>query len=194
MVRSITVIILSALLSMAALTSCGTDESLGGNVTEFTTSYATAQSSQARLEANLITGNTCTGGVSAGGTVETENVNFSVNVVSTTKGSVVPLPLAITGYTVSFAAKNVGAPAIADLTSDYNTIITPGSSASIPVAVVTDKLKIELLTADPGLACSLSIYQYDVTVKFHAAEVGSTKPENKTIAAGMVVAIADRAN
>lgn len=194
MARSITLKILAALSMMAALSSCGSDENLGGNVTEFTTSYATAKSLSARLEANVLTGNTCTAGVSSGGNIVTESVDFTISVTSTLKGSGTSLPLAITGYTVSFAAKNAGSPAIADLTSNFNTSITPGTSLTLPVAVVTDRLKVELLNTDPGLACSLSIYQYDVTVKFHATEVGSTKPENKDIIAGMVVAIADRAN
>ena len=176
---------------MAALAACGGGEGLGVNVTQFKTSRATAGSSTPRLEADLITGNTCTAGVPAEGTLTTESISFTVSTVASTSN---PLPISITGYTVSFTPKNSGTPAMGDITSSYSVAnITPGQSVTIPVSVITDVRKLEMITADSTLPCSLTIYQYDVTVKFHAAEVGSGD-SSKDIVAGMVLAVADRNN
>lgn len=176
---------------LTTIAGCGGGDSLGGNVTQFKTSTATASAATPRLEADLITGNTCTAGVTSGGTIVTETVNFTISTVASTTKT---LPLSITGYTVSFTPKNAGTPALGVLTSDYSvSSITPGSSVSIPVAVTTDLQKRDMILADGTLPCSLSIYQYDVTVRFHATEIGSGDG-SKDIVAGMVMAMADRNN
>ena len=177
------------------ISSCGSDESAGGNVTEFTTSYASASAATTRLEADLITGNTCTA-TGTPGTIVTESVDFTVTTTSTVKSTsvpaVTPLPISITGYTVSYVPKNAGVPALAPSTGTTTVIITPSGSATISVPIITDLQKVNFISANPSLPCSLNIYQYDVSVIFNAAEVGISG--SKTITANLVLAVADRNN
>jgi hypothetical protein len=174
------------------IASCGTDSSVGG-VTEFKTSYATASASTTRLEADLITGNTCSVTGSTGGTIETESVDITIKATSSTKGSVASLPIEIMGWTVTFVPKNAGIPELPPLSATTSTYITPSSSVSIPVAITTDLQKLNLIIANPSLPCSLNLYQYDVYVRFTAREVGSTEG-SKLINASLVMALADRNN
>lgn len=182
---------MAVLLSLGYLltSGCGGGENLGGNVGEFKTATVTAVSATPRLEADLINGNTCSATGSAGGTIETESVDFTITTKATTSN---PLPLSITGYTVTYVPKNAGAPALAPLTSNFSTSgIIPGASLTIPVAVTTDLQKVDLITANPDFPCSLTILQYDVNVSFNVVEVGSGEG-SKSVNAGFVMAIADR--
>jgi hypothetical protein len=192
-----TVLVKIILICSIGLTvaSCGSDESAGGNVTEFTTSYASASASTTRLEADLITGNTCTAPVTPG-TLLTETVDFTISTTSTVKATsvpaVTPLPISITGYTVTYTPKNAGIPALSPTTGVTTVIINPSASATISVPISTDLQKLNLISANPSLPCSLNIYQYDVSVSFNAVEVGISG--SKTITAALVLAIADRNN
>jgi hypothetical protein len=188
MLKNTTYKLLAIALYSFTLSSCGGDTSLGGNVTEFKASIATASAATPRLEADLVKGNTCTTGSSAGGTIITESVDFTI--IATKSSSASSLPLNITGYTVTFTPKQVGIPALGQLTNTFSTSVNPSGSVTIPVAIITDKMKVDLITANPALACSLSIYQYDVAVSFHAVEIGTGVA--KDISAGMLLAIADR--
>lgn len=172
------------------LSSCGMDNSVGG-VTQFKTSSASATASTTRLEADLITGNTCTDPVTPG-TIVTETVNFTINTTSSVSGTAKPLPIKITGWTVSYVPKNAGIPALDPLTAPASIIINPSGSATIAVPVTTDLQKVNLIIANPSLPCSLNIYQYDVLVTFDAVEVGMEG--SKTITASLVMAMADRNN
>lgn len=183
------------------VTSCGSggggfgSGNLGGNITEFKTSYAYATASTPRLEADLVTGNSCTAtGWPGDGTIITESVDISINTVSTAKGGATPLPISIDGYNVYFTPKNAGYPTYAQLTrlsNPYTAIINPGGSLKLPVAVITEQLKRDLILADPFFPCSLNIYQYDVTVVINATEA---QGEVKAITASFVMSLADRNN
>lgn len=186
--------IMKSLLTIALVTSftaCGGGDDLGGGLAEFKTVTATALPSTTRLEADLITGNTCTDTGTEGGTVSTESIDFNI---STTAVSANPLSISITGYTVSYVPKNAGVPPLTPITSAYGpVVITPGSSATISVPVITDLQKIDMIGANLSLPCSLSIYQYDVAVTFNAAEIGAGD-SSKTIKGFTVMALADRNN
>jgi len=174
------------------LFSCGSQESAGGGVTEFKTSRLSATAATTRLEADLITGNTCSAtGSSTGGTINTELVDFTITATSTATTSPT-LPVAITGYTVTFVPKNAGIPALTPLTGTTSQIINPSGTATISVPITTDLQKINLIGANTSLPCSLNIYQYDVFVNFSAVEVGTDGSDSVT--ASLVMAIADRNN
>jgi len=174
------------------LFSCGSQESAGGGVTEFKTSRVTATAATTRLEADLITGNTCSAAGSTGGTIVTELVDFTITATSTATTSPT-LPVAITGYTVTFVPKNAGIPALTPLTGTTSQIINPTGTTTISVPITTDLQKINLISANASLPCSLNIYQYDVFVTFNAVEVGVDE-SNKSVTASLVMAIADRNN
>jgi len=173
------------------LFSCGSQESAGGGVTEFKTSNVTATAATTRLEADLITGNTCSATGSTGGTIDTELVDFTITATSTATNST-PLPVSITGYTVTFVPKNAGIPALTPLTGTTSRIINPTSVTTISVPITTDLQKINLIAANNALPCSLNIYQYDVFVNFSAVEVGVSG--DKSVTASLVMAMADRNN
>jgi len=177
-------------LMLLAVAGCGGGDSLGGNVTEFKTSVAYATADTPRLEADLVTGNTCSANGSEGGSIVTESVTFQVTTQALTTNN--PLPISISGYTVSFRAKNAGIPDLTDLTSNYTVpAIAAGSTVSIPVAITTDLQKLTFLQNNPEYVCGGLVAQYDVTVRFHASEVGSGDG-SKDIVAGLVMALADR--
>lgn len=188
--KIITKILLLASISIL-LFSCGSQQSAGGGVTEFKTSYLTATAATTRLEADLITGNTCSATASTGGTIVTEAVDFTITATSTVTTST-PLPVTITGYTVTFVPKNAGTPALTPLTGTTSQIINPSGVATISVPITTDLQKVNLISANTSLPCSLNIYQYDVYVTFSAVEVGING--SKSVTASLVMAMADRNN
>lgn len=187
-------LIRAALLSvaiMASVTGCGSGSDIGGGTSEFKTVIATAVPSTTRLEADLITGNTCSATGSTGGTIATETIDFTI---STRAVSSPALPISITGYTVSYIPKNAGVPALTPITSPFGPIvINPGSSAIISAQVITDQQKRDMIAADTSFPCSLLIHQYDVSVRFNAAEIGADDSA-KLITGSTVMAVADRNN
>lgn len=188
-----TKLILKSLLAIALVASfagCGSNSDLGGGVSEFKTVMATAVASTTRLEADLITGNSCTAGGEAGSLL-TESIDFTI---SSTAVSAKALPISVSGYTVTYVPKNAGTPVLTPITSPYGPIvINPGSSQPISVPVITDLQKRDMISADPSFPCSALLYQYDVTVRFNAVEIGADDSV-KSINGSTVMAIADRAS
>ena len=180
-------------LSMvAALTSCG-EEELGGGIGEFTTVKASASSSTGRLESDLVTGNTCAGGASTGGALETDYVD--VNFSSTAMFATGALDLVVSKITVHYTPANASSPALPDYVNLTTQTIPPGSSVPIPVAVVPEFYKRDLIlrTTQNLAACSGDIFEYSVRVTFEASEPGGNG-KIKNITADMQLAIADRNN
>lgn len=187
------VLMLGGLFAMIALVSCG-EESVGGGVGEFTTVSARAQSSTSRLESDVVDNNTCTDGVSDGGTVITESVN--VNFISTSMYASGALNLVISSITVQYVPRTVNgvtAPPLATRQFSHQQTVGPGQSVTVPVAVVTDGMKMELINrATQNLdLCSGEIFEYDVTILFEVSEPGGNGDVHN-IPARLTVAIADR--
>jgi len=179
-------------LSMvAALTSCG-EEDLGGGIGEFTTVRASATALTNRLEADLITGNTCSTAGSTGGTFLTESVD--VEFTSTELFSTGALDLVISSITVQYTPVNPATtPDLPDYFIATTETVGPGDAVTIPVAVMTDSYKQDLfLRPTQNLtACSGVIYKYYVDVIFEVSEPGGNG-KTRNVSTRLNVEIADR--
>ena len=181
-------------LSMvAALTSCG-EEELGGGIGEFTTVRASAVATTNRLESDLITGNTCTDGVSTGTeTVSTDNVDVAFT--STALFTTGALNLVISRITVQYTPVNPATtPDLPDYFIATTQTVAPGATVSIPVAVMTDSHKVLLLThpTQSLSACSGVVFPYYVDVIFEVSEPGGNG-KTRNVSTRLNVEIADRA-
>jgi len=176
---------------IAALTSCG-EEDLGGGIGEFTTVTASAVSQTNRLESDLITGNTCTGGVTSGGAFETDTVD--VDFSSTALFPSGNLNLLISKITVQYTPVNpTTTPALPDFFITTSQTVTPGSTAAVPVAVVPDNFKFALATRSTQnlQACSADYFEYYVNIIFEVSEPGGNG-KTSNVTASLNVAVADR--
>ena len=183
-----------AVYSMVLLTSCGSD-SPGGGTSEFKTISISASASTTRLESDLLTGNTCTNSVSSGGTFSTDSVD--VNIVSTAyPGITTALPVAIDSYTIDFipnASMSTGTPpALSRLSgSSLGQSISAGGSLTIPVAIVPEALKVNLVNNGTIGLCSGTVYAYYALITFQGIEVG-TGTRNSIGPISLDVVFADR--
>jgi hypothetical protein len=178
--------LLLLLFSFFILSSCG--GTTGGGVAEFKTVTVSAQSSTPRLESDVLTGNVCP---ATTGTFVTDSVNFTVTSTAYPNLNGTASTVGIDSYTVSFSPANPSSPALPDLHgSTTGTNVPSGGNITIPVAVAPDTLKVSLVN-DKGLQpCSLTVFEYYVTVTFDALEIntGTRQP----ITARLNVAFADR--
>jgi len=183
-------------LSMvAALTSCG-EEELGGGIGEFTTVSASATADTGRFESDLLTGNTCSAGVSSGGNFGTDVVDVAFT--STALFTPGALNLLIRGVTIRYTPVNPPIststpPPLPDYPWNFSTQVEPGESITIPVPVLPEVYKNALATrATQNLqACGGDLYEYFVQVIFHVSEPGGNGKERDVIA-NLNIAIADR--
>ncbi len=181
---------LCGLCVAAALISCG-EEELGAGIGEFTTVNASASSSTGRLESDLITGNTCAGGTSTGGALETDYVD--VNFRSTAMFATGALDLVVSKITVHYTPANASSPALPDYVNLTTQTIPPDSTVPIPVPVVPEFYKRDLIlrTTQNLTACGGDIFEYSVRVTFEVSEPGGNG-KIKSVVADMQLAIADR--
>lgn len=172
-----------------ALSSCGGGD-LGGGIGEFATVNATAVAKTGRLESDIVTGNTCTD-VSTGGTIETDNVD--VDFTSTPQFNDGALNLVVTRITVHYTPANSATPAIPDAFLNTNQTVSPGSTVTFPIPVLTETQKIALLdrTTLPMPVCSSTVFEYYVDIVFETTEPGGNG-KTRNITAKMNLAVADR--
>jgi hypothetical protein len=168
-------------LSLLILTSCG-GEGPGGGVAEFKTVSISATALTPSLESDVLTGNTCSGSVSTGGTVSTDSVD--VEITSTLyPGITSGLPVAIDSYSVQFAPDNSHSteppPALAGLSgSTLGQTVQPNNALTIPVGVASQSMKFKLINDGVIPPCSAIIHAYFATITLSAVEVGSGTRKN----------------
>lgn len=160
--------------AVVALASCGGGD-LGGGVGEFTTVTATARVTTPSFESDILTDNTCTDGVSTGGTVVTDNVD--VDFTSTAQFTTGALNLAISKITIRYTPApggTVAAPAIPDSFLNFNETVVPDETVTIPVPILTRDQKILLINrATQAMpACTATTFRYYVDVIFEVSEPG----------------------
>lgn len=183
---------LCGLCVAAALISCG-EEELGAGIGEFTTVNASASSSTGRLESDLITGNTCSSGVSSGaGTFSTDNVDVAFT--STALFPTGALNLVISKITVQYTpAAPATTPDLPDNFFGITQPVGPGTTLTIPVAVMPDSYKQALFSRPTQnlTSCSGVIYTYHVDVIFEVSEPGGNG-KIRNVATKLTVDITDR--
>lgn len=184
----------TTLVLIVLLMSCGENAS---GVAEFKTVNATASVDPEKnpLLADLAT---WTGDPCAEGSTYSV-VNDLVNVTVTSKANIATgtsLPLILQAATISFSPADTISPYLPPLyTPSYQnlngTILPAGESLSVPVEVVTHRLKEYFGTT---LLCTgfSPIYSYNATISIDAIEQGTGKVSN--MSAGMTVRFADFAD
>jgi hypothetical protein len=178
------------------LTSCG--GSPGGGAADFSTVTVVATAGSAgspvsRLESDVVTGNTCTAGVSSVGNVVTDFETFTIT--STAFTGVTGRPVALDSYTIHFIPNNAAStsppPILPDLPStSLGAIVQPGSSLTLSIAVVPNAMKVNLLNQFAFPLCSSTVWVYYAVVNFTAIE-NDTTVSPKIITASLDVAIID---
>ncbi len=186
---------LVGIFSLLILASCG-GENPGGGVAEFKTVSVSASALTTSLESDVLTGNTCTGSGSIGGSIETDNVD--VKITSTRYpglDSNAGLPVAIDSYTVQFLpdashSTEPPPPLAALVGSILGQTVQPNGTLTIPVGVASQAMKSILLSgAIPR--CSGVIHAYFATITFSGVEIG-TGTRNNIGPISLNVAFADR--
>jgi len=176
---------------IATLTSCGSEENLGGGIGEFTTVSASAVADTNRLESDLLTGNTCSDAGSADGTLSTDIINVAV-----TSKALFPsgnLDLLISKITVQYQPANALTPPLPDYFISTRQTIAPGQTVSVPVAVLTDNYKFALATRPTQSLqpCSMDMFEYYVRIVFEVSEPGGNG-KTRNVTADLTLAVADR--
>ncbi|MEI6208308.1 MAG: hypothetical protein WCP20_16125 [Desulfuromonadales bacterium] len=166
-------LLLSLAISLGA-SGCGGG---GGGSAELRTSYVTAASGTASLDADVISWVDASGAkatacaaTSNASTPAADTVNVSV--VSTTYSNTgsVGLPIRIESATISYAPANTATPPMASEFQTIGVIMTNGGTASVPVRVVSQEQKLRL---QPKLACNATIYNYYTTITLNVTEIGT---------------------
>jgi hypothetical protein len=189
MKRSKAGLLLLVVLSLV-LSSCGGGSS-GGGLASFKTVQVSATAATPRLESDVRTGNTCGLAGSTGGTFSTDlvNVTLTSTVYPNYTGTISPVE--IDSYVIHFAPADNVSPALPDISgSIIGQTVTGGGTLILPIAVVTDLLKFNLVTAYNLQLCSATMYTYYVTITFNALELNTGTRAG--IQTSLTVAIADR--
>lgn len=186
--------VVMAVYAMVLLTSCGSD-SPGGGTSEFKTVSISASASTTRLESDLVTDNTCTSNVSSGGKFSTDSVEVKVS-STLYPGVSSSLPVAIDSYTIDFIpnpSMSTGTPpALSRLSgSSIGQSVSAGGSLTIPLAVVTEAMKSNMVNNGTMGLCSATAYAYYAMITFQGIEVG-TGTRNNIGPISLDVVIADR--
>ncbi|HBA89985.1 MAG TPA: hypothetical protein DCZ75_18915 [Geobacter sp.] len=174
----------------ALLSSCG-DENLGAGVGEFTTVTASAVASTTRLESDVLTDNTCSAGVSTGGTFSTDTVDIDFTSTSLFPNA---LNLVVSRITIQYTPVNPATtPPLPDYFISTSQVVAPGSTVTIPVVVVPDNYKFALVSRSTQNlnVCSADYFEYYVNVLFTVSEPGGNG-KSRDVPAKLNVAIADR--
>jgi hypothetical protein len=183
--------LLAVLCAAFPLLSCG-GGNLGGGVGEFASVLvkASADISKNPFEVNVLTGNTCAGDVSTGGTFVTDSADVTLTSTPFTGLTGQASPIFIDSYTVTFTPADPTSPALPPLdVSTIGTSIAAGGSLTMPVAIAPFTLKSSLVI-DKGLQpCSLTTFKYFATITFKARELNTGKSAN--IVTSLTVVFAD---
>jgi hypothetical protein len=162
-----------AIITTVCISSCG-GESPGGGTSEFKTVSISSAAKSVSLDSDILKGNTCTNGVSAGGTVIADSVDFTFTSKVYT-GVTTGLPVAIDSYTIEYVANpsastSTPVPVVASVSgSILGQTISPGGSLTVPVNVVTIPIKESIAIS----RCVGPLYSYYALVRFSAVEVGT---------------------
>lgn len=176
------------LLSMTlccGLFGCGTP----GPSSELTTVYLTATPSSSRLEADVLTGNSCSAG---GGKYQTETI--PIVVTSTAYANATDkYPVTINSIKISYskADPTSAAPSL-PIHYDSGLMINPGESKTFDVTVAPDNLKADMVNNYGFNLCSLDYWQYYATITISGFENYSNR--EVSIVTSVTVAFADRNN
>ncbi len=160
-----------------------------GTTTDLSTVYLTASPGSSRLEADVLTGNSCTTG---GGTYTTETIPIDITSTPYTTATV-KSPVTINKITISYSKydPNSAAPALPDQ-YDSGVTINPGTKQTINVNVAPDKLKLDLVDTHGFSLCSKDYWEYYVKITFSGVEDFTNK--SVSISTQVKVAFADRNN
>jgi hypothetical protein len=137
--------------------------------------YLTATPLTSRLEADVLTANTCTAGISADGTFTTQTV--SINITSTKyPNAIVGSPVTINSIVISYIPYNSAA-SNHPLPTLYDTggTIAAGTTKTFTVNVAPDMLKINMVNNMGFQLCSMDYWEYYADITFNGVENNSNK-------------------
>lgn len=174
---------------LSIMSGCGGG---GGSTSDLATVSLSVTAVSDRLEADMVTANTCTAGSSSGGTFSTETIPIAVT--STKYNNVTnPSPVTIQGISISYQPYNTAA-ALHPLPVQYDTgkVILPGVTEQFDVKVAPDSLKILMYDNGNGFQlCSLDYWEYYALITFSGEENYTKK--KVSFSQTVKVAFADRA-
>jgi hypothetical protein len=168
------------------IVGCG---SPSGSTTDLATVYLIASPLSDRLEADVVTGNSCTTG---GGTFATQTIPVSVtstpypNAINKSSVTINRIMISYAPYDLTSAAPLI------PVQYDTGGTIFPGVARTFDVKVAPDKLLIDLVNIYGLNLCSLDYWEYYVTITFNGVEDFGGKPV--TFSTTVKVAFADRNN
>ncbi|MEI7815990.1 MAG: hypothetical protein WCI45_02250 [Desulfuromonadales bacterium] len=168
------------------LLGCGNST---GSSTDLNTVYLAVSPSSSRLEADVLTGNSCTNG---GGTYTTESIPITITSTAYST-ALVKSPVTINNIKVSYSKYNTNSTA-PTLLDQYDTGLTinPDEVKTFNVNVATDKLKLDLVQTYNFNLCSLDYWEYYATITFSGVEDYTKK--SFSFSTIVKVAFADRNN
>lgn len=174
------------LITVVIIAGCGGSS---GSTTDLNTAYLTVSPTSNRLEADVLTGNSCT---TFGGAFETESIPITVTSTPYANATV-KSPITINSIMISYSKYDINSAAPA-LPIQYDTgfTINPGTSLPINVNVAPDKLKFDMVDSYGFNLCSADYWEYDVTITFIGVENFTGK--SFSISTKVKVAFADREN
>lgn len=160
-----------------------------GSTKELTTVYLTVTPNSDRLEADVLTGNSCSTG---GGLYLTESIPVTITSTAYTNATA-KSPVTISGVQISYSKYDPksAAPPL-PLQNDTGATINPGESVIFTVKVAPDKLKLDLVNNYGFSLCSLDYWEYYATITFSGVENFTNKPVS--LSTVVKVAFADRNN
>ena len=175
-------LLLSVILSLGM---CGCGGTSGATTDLNTVILTVTPSSFTRLEADVLTGNSCP---LVDGTYTTETI--PITVTSTPYPNAVDKsPVTISSIAISYS-KYEDAPSIPPVQYDTGLVINPGALKTFDVNVATDKLKFDLVDKYGLNLCSSDYWEYYVTITFNGVEDHTGK--SFSFSTVVKVAFADR--
>jgi hypothetical protein len=161
---------------------CG---SAGGGTVELKTSTVTASAKTTILDADVVKwtdATTCTGAsIPAADSVDVEVISKAYANTGSMGQSI-----RIESVTVSYTPANSATPAMASEFQTVGMTIPNGSTATVPVRVVTQEQKIRLQSK---LACNTPIYNYYANISLNITEIGTDT--KSTVQTSMQLRLAD---
>lgn len=161
----------------------------GGSSSGGKTVYLTVTPESDRLEADVVTDNSCTTG---GGTFKTESIPIKL---TSTAYSNANTKSSVTIDKVEISYKKYDPSSLApELPTQYDTGMTilAGSTVTSNVKVAADKMKLDLVMNNGFNLCSADYWQYYATITFSGKEDYTNTP--LSISTVVMVAFADRNN
>lgn len=180
------------ILLLGALLSCsmfGCGAGAGGSSSSLESVYLTSSPVTDRLEADILTGNSCTTG---GGSYATETVGITVSSTAY-PNTITPSPVTIQQISISYSPyTDVAKTHPIPVQYDTGGTILPGSTTTFNVKVAPDNLKYYLVNTSGFQTCSADYWEYYAVITFSGIENFSKKSVSFTQT--VKVAFADRNN